>query len=170
MQIFDTFKDEEFDQAEIQKIKQKTLLNNRPAHMKTIFKEVLVPHQAELTQSKSQTLKLPDAKGDAGFKDRLASKLFQGKSKAETIQLEFLSNVKSATTTAIADKRRELMRVRFLQKIQDVADGRAKNFWQPTKFYAMPFNAKLKERTEYRQLKHNIFKNLVQKNLQDDKN
>ena len=65
------------------------------------------------------------------------------------------------------DKRKELMKIRFLQKINDVVEGRSKNFLTKTKPGSMPIFAKQTEKREYRKLKRQIFKKLVTKELND---
>ena len=66
------------------------------------------------------------------------------------------------------EKRKDLMKIRFRQKIQAVIDGKAETFLYKTKPSAMPVFAKYNERTQYRRLKRDIFKNLVLKEFDEE--
>ena len=74
---------------------------------------------------------------------------------------------KNETSEAMAEHRRERMRLNFLKKIEDVAQGRSKNIWQQSKPGSQPVKAKHEEQTATRKIKRDVFRKLVTRKIED---
>ena len=141
-------------------------INKKKAHIitKIVYKVVEVKKDAETKRdSARETTKILTETEER--KKKKASNLFKIRPKHEEMGIEFIEELRLAHQDAVIKKKKDLMRIRFLKKIQDVADGKAKNFWTPTQKYAMPINAKQTDQVTYRQLKRNVFRNLLLKDL-----
>ena len=83
--------------------------------------------------------------------------------------LDFIEEYRIAKTEAVNEKKKELMKIRFLKRIQDVRDGKAKNFCLAKNPGQLPIDSKTNDTIMYRNLKRSLFKHLIKQPF-DEKN